>query len=160
MMNTINHSFKGLVQGCQNQKGVRIDIKHEIKKKVLCKRYHIGVARVQEGRLRCSAGHGKSLCLGFFDFKNFLLVSKLKLFKLLIIFVKNYTLGKEVFKKKPFVWSYSHPRDFLRGAIMLFSRPEIVMEEPCITENLLSCGSNTQVRMRDSLVVCAKSCIC
>lgn len=68
------------------------------------RRYHIGVARAQkEVGVLCSADHGKSLCLDFFDFKNSLLASKVKLFKLLVIFLKKKkdALGKEVFKKNP-----------------------------------------------------------
>lgn len=91
------------------------------------------MARAQkEVGVLCSADHGKSLCLGFFDFKNSLLASKVKLFKLLVMFLKKKRCSwQRGFQKNPlhppFVWSYPHPRDFLRAAIMLFSRPEIVI---------------------------------
>lgn len=51
----------------------------------------------------CSADHGKSLCLGFFDFKNSLLASKVKLFKLLVIFLKKKKRcsWQRGFQKKP-----------------------------------------------------------
>lgn len=62
------------------------------------------MARAQkEVGVLCSADHGKNLCLGFFDFKNSLLASKVKLFKLLVIFLKKKKRcsWQRGFQKKP-----------------------------------------------------------
>lgn len=93
----------------------------------------------------------------------FLLASKVKLFKLLVIFLRklfSWQRGLQK-KKKNFVWLYPHPRDFLPAAIMPFLRPKTVMEKPCMPRKFSPlCDSSTQVRMRYSLVLCATSCIC